>query len=524
MNNLTVHCPYCNFQLIRPAGAEPGTRLACPRCGERFQCRTAGAENITSLPSRPGVDDRMRSGIHNEPMSPKAAESWSGDVPQPIPPHPRLPVSNRVIAFVVLGVMALMALLGGVYAWRTVLMRRLDDFNLPKTQAIDVPLIARIALGVYVLVMVVMVLRGWNRREQTAGAARGKARWGQFGVPALALIVLLGVGLALVAIQKRPVRSSLPGDKAGPESVAPVLPSKLAALGYLPDDVHLVVGFHIAEAWRTPAGRPFLDGSHQGGGGLGLDQIESLSGLKLAELDHAVLALKLDKLLPRFFLIVRTIQPCDPLEIQKDLKATKVAGVDSRTLYEFEMNQVGGKAGLWVADDHKTLVVAWPSTDMKEVPDKPREGLNHLPHELQGVLRDALDPAAMKAPAQMWAAAHVDNWDALPAHLFLALKFKDTWPAMSKIKTAAAWVQLGEIADLHAFCVCADGPAAKKLHAFLQPDNPAAIQGLGTLLPKNSLMAADLTKSLKVTQDGERVSLDAEVSAATIQKAMEAGR
>src|SRR6266852_2660546 len=106
MNTLTVHCPYCNFQLIRPAGAEPGMRLACPRCGERFQYRTTGAENITSLPARPGVDDRMRSGIHNEPLPPNAAELWSGDVPQSLPPHARLPVSNRAIAFVVLGVMA----------------------------------------------------------------------------------------------------------------------------------------------------------------------------------------------------------------------------------------------------------------------------------------------------------------------------------------------------------------------------------------------------------------------------------
>jgi hypothetical protein len=524
MNTLTIHCPYCNFQLIRPAGAESGTRLACPRCGERFQYRTTGADNSSSLPPRPGVDERLRAGISNEPISPKAAESLSGDVPQPIPPQPRLPVSNRAIAFAVLGVMAFMALLGGVYAWRTVLMRRLDDFNLPKNQSIDVPLIARIALGVYVLTMAVMVLRGWNRREHNLGTTGGKARWGQFGVPALALMVLLGVGLALVAIQQRPVRGPLPGDKAGPESVAAVLPSKLAALEYLPDDVHLVVGFHVAEAWRTPAGRPFLDGSRQGGGGLGLDQIESLSGLKLAELDHAVLAMKLDKLLPRFFLIVRTIQPYVPLEIQNDLKATKVAGVDSRTLYEFEMNQVGGKAGLWFAEDKKTLVVAWPSTDMKEVPDKPREALNHLPRDMHGLFKDELDPAAKKAPVQMWTVAHVDSWDKLPAHLFLAVKFKDAWPPMSKIKTAGVWAQLGEDADLHSVCGCADGPAAEKLRAFLQPDNPAANQGLDTLFPKNSLMAADLMKTLKVTQDGERLSLEAKVNAATIQKAMGTGR
>jgi hypothetical protein len=420
--------------------------------------------------------------------------------------------------------MAVMALVGGVYAWRTVLMRRLDDFNLPKPQALDVPLIARIALGVYILAMVLMVLRGWNRREPKTGAAGGKARMGQYGIPALALMILLGVGLALVAIQKRPVRSPLPGDKAGPESVPAVLPSELAALGYLPDDVHLVVGLHIAEGWRTPAGRPFLDGSRPGGGGLGLDQIESLSGLKLAELDHVVLAIKLDRLFPRVFLIVRTIQPYNRVEIQKDLKAAKLARADGRTVYEFEMKQTSGNAALWFADDQKTLVVAWPSTEAKEIPLKPHSGVNHLPADVRSVLEEQLDPAARKTPAQLWAVGHVDSWASMPTLLGLATVFREAWLPLSKIKTAAVWAHLSEDADLHAACRCGDSAGAETLRTLLQPEEPDATKGLGALLPKKSLMAADLIRTLKVTQDGERLTLDAKISAATIQKVTGPGR
>ena len=98
-----------------------------------------------------------------------------------------------------------------------------------------------------------------------------------------------------------------------------MLPSQLSSLGYLPDDVQLIVGIHVAEAWRTPMGRPFLDGSLPGGGGVGLEQIESVTGLKFAEIDHAVLAVKLDKekVLPRVFLIVKTIQPYDRAKIRE---------------------------------------------------------------------------------------------------------------------------------------------------------------------------------------------------------------
>jgi hypothetical protein len=416
--------------------------------------------------------------------------------------------------------MAVMALVGGVYAWRTVLTRRLDDFQLPKPRALDVPLIARIALGVYVLVMALMVVRGWNRRERQAGEAVRKPWIGQFGIPALALMFLVGVGLALIAIQKRPVGHALPRDIAGPESVKAVPPSELAALGFVPDDVHLVVGIHVAEAWRTDAGRPFLDGSRPGGGDLGLDQIESLTGLKLAELDHAVVAVKLDQLLPRVFLIARTIQPFDPVEIQGDLKASKLADASGQTFYEFEMKQARSKAGLWFAEDQRTLVVVWPSTEMKEIPLKPRESLNHLPGQLRSVLEESVDPATRQAPAQVWAVGHTESWTMGATLAALVLK----WPALADIRTVGAWAQLSQDAELHALCVCADGPGAEKLRAFLQPDNPGTTKGLAALLPTNSLMAADLTNTLHVTQDSNRLSLNAKVRAATIQRAMGADK
>jgi hypothetical protein len=350
MSAASIHCPYCNAQFSSP-NVTPGARISCPRCGERFAFRPLAATAITANPDFPA----------NGPHTPAEA---------PVPSTPRLPVSNGFIALVLLSVMLLMAALGGIYAWRTAGIRRDYDSHMPRPSIIDIPLIARIALGVYVLVMVLAILRGWNRREK---ARIEKMGLGQYGIPALAMFVLLGVGLALLAIQQRPVRPPLPGAPNGPDAVAAVLPSQLSSLGYVPDDVQLIVGIHVAEAWHAPMGRPFLDGSLPGGGGVGLEQIESVTGLKLAEIDHAVLAVKLDKekVLPRVFLLVKTIQPYDRAKIREALKSAERVSEDRRTIEEIKITQWKTTASLWFADD-KTLAVVWPSDDIKELQLNPR--------------------------------------------------------------------------------------------------------------------------------------------------------
>jgi hypothetical protein len=430
-------------------------------------------------------------------------------------------VSNRAIAFVVLGVMLLMAVLGGVYAWRSVVLRRDYDWHLPKTQALDVPLIARIALGVYVLVLVLAVLRGWNRRERSTGASTGRSWLGHYGTPALAVVVLIGVGLALVAIQQRPVRGPKPNEPSGPESVPAALPSELAALGYLPDGVHLVMGLHVAEAWRTPAGRPFLDGSRPGSV-FGPDQIEALTGLRPAEIDHAIIAVKLDQALPRVFFIVRTIHPYNLGEILHPLgKPTKLPSADGRALYEFQLEGTPFKAILLAADE-RTLIVGWPGGDLKDVPINPRAGVDHLPSELHTVLTGRIDAAARQRPAQWWVAGQVDDWDKVAAQLYLAsrfkvdlaLLFKDSLPRVRNLHTLGAWAQLGDDIDLHAVARCSDPAADEALHDFLQPAQPG--KGLLALFPKDSPLASELGRTAQVRRDGDWLSLDAKISAATL--------
>jgi hypothetical protein len=494
MSAASTHCPYCNAQFSSP-NAAPGARIICPRCGERFAVRPQASTAITANPDFPA----------NEPHARPEA---------PVPPTPRLPVSNGLIALVLLSVMLLMASLGGIYAWRTAGIRRDYDSHMPRPSIIDIPLIARIALGVYVLVMVLAILRGWNRREKATG---GKMDVGQYGIPALALFVLLGVGLALLAIQQRPVRPPMPGAPTGPDAVAAVLPSQLSSLGYVPDDVQLIVGIHVAEAWRTPMGRPFLDGSLPGGGGVGLDQIEAVTGLKFAEFDHAVLAVKLDKekVLPRVFLIVKTIQPYNRAKIREVLKSAERVSEDRRTIEEIKITQWKTTASLWFADDN-TLAVVWPSDDIKELPAKPKSGVENLPRELRSLLEQQLDPAAKKVPIQLWAAGDIDSWEELAARPVLAFFLKDSWPTLSSMNTVGLWAQLEEDANLKGVCRCANTQSAEALREFLQPEERG--KGLATLLAKSNPLAIELTRSLIATREEEWVKAEAKISASTIHK------
>src|SRR5260370_9991439 len=173
--------------------------------------------------------------------------------------------------------------------------------------------------------MVLAVVWGWTQRGRAKGAASQASRWtSRFGMPLLALMVLVGVGLAIVVIQTRPVRGPRPTDPSDPLSVPAVLPSRLAGLGYLPGNVNLVAAVHVAECSRTSAGQQFLKRFHIRGETWGLDTLEQWTSVKLHEIDHAVIGVSLKSLIPRVTLVVRTIHADDLPGVVGDLKARDI--------------------------------------------------------------------------------------------------------------------------------------------------------------------------------------------------------
>jgi hypothetical protein len=471
-------------------------RIQCPRCDEMFARQSESSQELSL--------ERIASPTAGEPA-------------QFMPPRP--PFSNGRIAALVLGVMLLMALLGGAYAWRTVLVRRGFDFQLPKTQALSVPVIARVALGAYVLAMVLAVVWGWNQRERAKRAAGQSETWtSRFGIPLLALMVLVGVGLAIVVIQTRPVRGPKPTDPSDPLSVPAVLPSRLASLGYLPGDVNLIAAVHVAECSRSPAGQQFLKRFHIRGETWGLDTLEQWTSVKLHDIDHAVIGVSLKSLIPRVTLVVRTIQAYDLPGVVGDLKARETK-VEGKILYRFELPKMAREAYLWAPDD-RTLVLTWPDDAAKTLPSAPHPGMGQLSLPLQSFISSQIDPDAKKQPVQVWAACHVERWQDSPAQLLVLLKMltPEEWETLALTKTLGLWSQLDDSARVNLAFHAVDAQAALKLHHAMAKEEKRLpfVKTEGMAKP----ILEEMGENLQTTQQGEWFKMETSVSADTIQKTL----
>jgi hypothetical protein len=496
MPSQTVSCPYCNSAV--PVPGDPRGSLTCPRCEESFP-----------RPSLGTVVGRSDIPIGRSPQE--------ASVPaNPNPPRPSF--SNKRIAALVLASMLFMGLTGLAYAWRTVLVRRTVDLQSPKTQSLEVPVLVKVALGVYVGAIILAVIYGWNRSERNRKMGQAEPWSKQYGIPLLGLTVLAIVIVAIILIQTRPSRQPSANQASDPAAVPAVLPSQLAGLSYLPGDVNFIAAVHVAECSRTPAGRQFLERFHLRGESWGLSTLQKWTSIKVRDIDHAIIGMSLKTLIPRMTLIVRTIQPYDLPGVVDELKAHQT-NIDGKTVYRFELADMGREAYLWHADD-KTLVLSWPDEAVKSLPTSSYEGMGQVSLPLQSFITQQLDPSAREQPAHVWAACHVENWRDSPAQLLVLLKVitADEWETLSSIKTLGCWGQLQEGAKLHLAFQSINDQAAGKLRETLLKGGKKLpfIKADGLAKP----IIQELGENLEVNQQGDWLKLESKVSAETIGKTL----
>jgi hypothetical protein len=483
-----LSCPYCNSPAAVPPGARPGQRIPCPRCGESF-------------PYRGPTDDRV---------TPSAA-------PAPAPPPdavaPARHLSNRAVALVILVGMAAMAIIGLVYALNTEAIRRSYDVKLPKSRAISIPWYAFALLAMYVLGLVALWFWGWNRREQR-GQAPEPVRRRLSVLYGLSVLVFILVELIVVVMHARAPR---PAEPEGPPAVRAVPPAELAALGYLPDDTDVILAVHAAELLDEPSGRDLT--RHLGNDVLSAASIENWSGLKLDDIDHAVLGLTLDEsLLVHPTLVVRARRPIDQEKVRAALKAQARRELDGRPVYPFLMRTglpllPELEANAWFADE-RTLVVAKKFDDGPghRVPLAPHAGIDHLRPDLRALLRERLG-----APAQVWLAGHRPDWDTLSPLVRLVLQRKEN-AAAAKVTTFGLWLTAGpDGATVRGAFDCEGEDAARALEAYLAPANHKGIKEW--VAPGDSgPMERAFANSLKITQHGTWVELQASADAESIRQ------
>ena len=482
----TPFCPYCNAATPLPPGTRTGQRVVCPRCGESFPWRGAVWEDGTLPPPRTAES------LPAVPFRP----------PAPVKAAPRRP-SNALVAVAVLGGMALLALVAMTFALQTVGVRRDHDALLPKSRAVAIPVYLRVLLGVYVVGLVAMLLRGWNRREQpTLG--------GRYGAPALAVVTLVAVGVALVFLRGRPTRQGVPDT--GRAAVQPVAPADLPALGYLPADVNLVVGLHVAEALDTSTGPDLL--RRLSVGPFSSRALASWTGLELDELDHLALGANVREALPRVTLVARTRRPYDADKVRSTLKARRTPEpglsrpVHKLTDFDTGVTLLNGMgAYLWCADE-STLVLHF-SPNWEAVPLTPGGG-DRFAEPLVRFLRQRLGPSA-----QAWAAGHVDSWDKGGIQLAIALLPAPEQAIVRGLRTLGAWLVCDDGAILNASFRCADEAAAVSLQKWL--DGGDERKGLKALATDAGSLGGEFAKTLRTSRDGPSVDVQAKASAEAVR-------
>jgi hypothetical protein len=167
-----------------------------------------------------------------------------------------------------------------------------------------------------------------------------------------------------------------------PDSSIRAKPADWAGIGYIPDDVHALIGVDVAQLRQSEAGRALLRRLDIAG--------EVLVG---PFVDHALVGLNLKELLPRFAVVVHSPTTHDHSRVTAVIvpKETKVRG--SRILSKttlFRLNNLDA----WICDaDDCTLIGAQLPVDFEAMPDEPRTGTARFT-QLHALFDERLDDNA----------------------------------------------------------------------------------------------------------------------------------
>jgi hypothetical protein len=260
-------------------------------------------------------------------------------------------------------------------------------------------------------------------------------------------------------------------DPHGENVVTPVAPARLNALAYLPADVSLIVGAHVAEVRADKAGEELLSAPLSlDVAQVRLDSLINWTGLALADVDHLVVGVRVEDPLPapRTVLVIRTREPYDADKVRDKLHARGKSVRGKKELYTIEVPNLPFEAGLWCADEH-TLVFGLKREHLDAVPDTPRPDLDRIDGEITGLLKERMKPAG-----PLWVVGHARDWSETAAGVLLLRLEKEDRDRLLKVRTVAAWVEPGQTVKVHAAFHCADAASAVALERFFTGPDPAA--------------------------------------------------
>jgi hypothetical protein len=289
------------------------------------------------------------------------------------------------------------------------------------------------------------------------------------------------------------------------ERIVATAPANLAALGYLPADTNVIAGIHVAELLENDATRVLLVNS--GAPNWDMGQIERWTGIKMEDIDHAVLGLKLtnDRLLPRGTLVIETRRPYDTALLLKAMKAARKPKRHNRTLYRFTLDQPSISGVLWLPSD-RALVMSMLDEDFDPVPATPTPGVQRFSPSLVRLFDKELS-----AGTQAWLIGDVAEWDTTLSLLSVLGLKKEESAILAKVRTFGTWLRLHDEVDWKSMIACADSVAASELDAYLADKNRQAGSLLKLLAawPELQALIRDMSGTLTRERDGNWLVMQA---------------
>jgi hypothetical protein len=492
-------CPYCNAYVSLPAGTlREGQRLLCSRCGESFALRGFPRETVSeSLPHPLSAYAPQPAG--NSPAAqPLIRHSWS----------------NRFIAAIILGGMAIMAAIGILISLATQGVRRAHDAGLPKDRTL--PLYLAVFVGIWVIGLAFVAVRELRLRYQRSTA--GQPLPLGYILATITFLAVGGLAVTMLAVQISKQRASrAPLTDMPSSTVQRIAPASLPTLGYLPADTDLVAGVHVAEILGDPPAKEFLTRLRFGPGDTDLNVLERWTGLRLQDMDNIVLGLRIQgELIPRVNLVVRTTRPYDPAAIRKALHATRTPEPGKKELYRVKLEKSVLTPVLWFADE-RTLLVGLKPEDFARVPTKPREGIDHLQTEIRSFLKERLGQGT---PA--WLAGYAENWD-IQWRILLDRQAREGQPVelLAQVRTFGVWFQFSDGVTLNAAFQCTDEGAASALESYLIGRTLADKKPFHMAAPRPELgpIFRELGQSVKSNRNQAWLVVQAKAGAETLWKA-----
>jgi hypothetical protein len=352
-------------------------------------------------------------------------------------------------------------------------------------------------------------------------------RWSNRSVALVILSIMvtmaaIGFTFAWYTTESRRQRDRMGALSAAssPDAIVPVAPGRLAALGYLPAGTNAIAGIHIAELMTQVSTEPLLQLLRSNREGFGIDRLEQSTGLRLEDLDHVVLGLKMQEGgvdLPQIVLIAQTRRPYDRKRVLARLNAKGPIELPDKKVYKFtpEQAQLGGV--LWCASD-QTLVFGLQSKDLVGLPATPIPDLSRFPAQVR---KGLVDPD-MAEGTQAWVVGASTHWEDLLVPLQLLGLANADRQLFSQVRAFNGRLHCSGSVLCQVDCKCVDIAGAEKLDKYLAAKGLDArhLHKLAANEPRAAGLLQELAQSLVRTPNGADVLVRFAVRTETIRRAL----